>query len=151
MADDQQFGAQELASARFFAHQDQDAGCGADAVAGFATPHRSAAELIVRWATPLVIVMLLASAGGVCWLHRASLASSANDLSKRRSAVDVMLWAFGSKETFNSALSKRLEQAQRDSAYQFDQVKPKFKSQFDGVDFSNLSDVWNGKRQPAGR
>ena len=111
-------------------------------------PHRGtqAADQIMRRLAAFVIVMLLASAGGLCWLHRASIASSANDLSKRRSVVDVVLWASGSKETFNRALSKGLDKAQADTEYQFQQTKPKFKSQFDGVDFSNLSDAWNGKR-----
>jgi len=55
----------------------------------------------------------------------------------------VLLFVSGSKETFNSALKKRLDEAQRDSAFQFDQKK--FKSEFDGVDLGNLSEAWNGK------
>jgi hypothetical protein len=150
MTDAREF-SQELVSAKYFANQDRDSDPEVDQPNGFAAPRHSAADQIMRRLTAFVIVMLLASAGGLCWLHRASIASSVNDLSKRRSAVDVMLWASGSKETFNSALSKRLDKAQADTEYQFQQTKPKFKSQFDGVDFSNLSDAWNGKRSSAGR
>jgi len=56
----------------------------------------------------------------------------------------VVLWAFGSKQTFNGALSESLKRAQRDMAYQVD-MKPKFKTEFEGADFHNLSEAWNGK------
>ena len=88
--------------------------------------------------------MMVAAAGGLYWQNRTAIASKAGDLKGRRSIVDVLLWAGGSKKTFNQVLKDRLDQAQRDSAYQFDHAKPAFKSEFENVDFSNLSNSWNG-------
>jgi len=90
--------------------------------------------------------MLIAAVGGLYWQNRASLASTAGELKKRRCAVDLLLWASGSKQTFNGALSDSLKRAQRDAAFQFDQMKPAFKTEFEGVDFQNLSEVWNGRQ-----
>jgi len=98
---------------------------------------------MVTNATTLVL-MLVGAAGGLYWQNRASIASTAGELKNRRSAVDLLLWAGGSKKTFNQVLRDRLDQAQRDSAYQFDHAKPAFKSEFENVDFSNLSNSWNG-------
>ena len=56
----------------------------------------------------------------------------------------MLLFVSGSKETFSSALKKRLDEAQRDSAFQFD--KSNFKTEFDNIDFQNMSQAWNAKR-----
>ena len=90
--------------------------------------------------------MIVAAAGGLYWQNRASIASTAGELKNRHSVVDLLLWASGSKKTFNQALGDSLERAQRDSAFQFDQTKPAFKTEFDNVDFQNRTQSWNGKR-----
>jgi hypothetical protein len=100
----------------------------------------------VRWLTPLVIVMLVAAGGGLYWLNRASIASTAGEFNNRRSAVDLLLWASGSKKTFSQGLSDTLKRAQRDSAFPIDQ-KPAFKTEFENVDFQNLSQSWNGGKR----
>jgi hypothetical protein len=142
MADERQFGMQELASAKYLLQTDESAEPEVEAAAGRVRPPRSGLENAVRWLTPLVIVMLVAAAGGMYWQNRASIASKARDLKNRRCVVDLVLWAGGSKKTFNQVLGDRIKQAQRDSAFQFD-AKPAFKSQFENVDFSNLSNSWN--------
>jgi hypothetical protein len=147
MADERQFGTQELISAKYLAaaeaetEQEQEV----EQPARRAKPRRSKLEQTVRWLTPLVLLMMTSAVGGLYWLNRASIASTAGDFNKRRSVVDLLFWASGSKETFNSTLSKRIEKAQRDSAFKFDE-KPAFKTEFDHVDFENLSQAWNGGR-----
>jgi hypothetical protein len=145
MADARPFGTQELISVRYLTDSDGDIETQTGELARRVPPPRSGPEQIVRWLTLLVIGMLALAAGGIFWLHRASLASAANDLKGRHSAVDVMLWASGSKQTFNGALSDTIKRAQRDSAYQLDQMKP-IKTEFDGVDLHNLSPTWNQDR-----
>jgi hypothetical protein len=143
MSDERQFGTQELYSARYLASAEQNIEPEVEEPARRVQPQRSGLEQMVRWLTPLVPVMLIAAAGGLYWLNRASIADSAGELNRRRSVVDLLLWAGGSEETFQSALSDRLEQARRDSAFQFDD-KPAFETEFDDVDFENLSNAWNG-------
>jgi hypothetical protein len=89
----------------------------------------------VRWLTPLVIVMLVAAGGGIYWQNRASISSTAGELKNRRSAVDLLLWASGSKKTFQQGLTDTLKRAQRDSAFPSDQMKPAFKTEFENVTF----------------
>jgi len=143
MGDERSFGVQELASARYLVQTEECAEPDARVPAGRVRPQRSGLENAVRWLTPLVIVMLVAAGGGIYWQNRASIASKAGDLKNRRCLFDLVLWAGGSKKTFNQALSDKLKQAQRDSAFQFD-AKPAFKSEFDNVDFSNVTNSWNG-------
>jgi hypothetical protein len=143
MADERQFGVQELASAKYLVQTEESAEPEVEAPAGRVRPRRSGLENTVRWLTPLVILMLVAAGGGMYWQNRASIASKAGDLKNRRCVVDLVLWAAGSKKTFNQALGDKLKQAQRDSDFRFD-AKPAFKSEFENVDFSNLSNSWNG-------
>ena len=143
MADERQFGMQELTSAKYLVQTEESAEPGVETPAGRVLPRRSGLENAVRWLTPLVILMLVAAGGGMYWQNRASIAAKAGDLKNRRCVVDLLLWAGGSKKTFNQALGDKLKQAQRDSAFQFDS-KPAFKSEFENVDFSNLSNSWNG-------
>jgi hypothetical protein len=144
MADERQFGTQELVSAKYLIQTEESDQRAVELPARRVAPRRSGLESTVRWLTPLVILMMVAAAGGLYWQNRSTIASKAGDLKGRRSVVDVLLWAGGSKITYNQVLSDRLEQAQRDSAYQFDHAKPAFKSEFENVDFSNLSNSWNG-------
>jgi hypothetical protein len=137
MADERQFGTQELISAKYLAAAELDAEQEVEKPARRAKPRRSKLEQTVRWLTPLVLLMMTSAVGGLYWLNRASIASTAGEFNKRRSVIDLIFWASGSKETFNSTLSKRIEKAQRDSA---------FKTEFDHVDFENLSQAWNGGR-----
>ena len=143
MADERQFGLQELSSAKYLVQTEESAEPQAETPARRVHPRRSGLENTVRWLTSLVIIMLVAAAGGMYWQNRASIAAKAGDLKNRRCVVDVVLWAGGSKKTFNQVLSDRINQAQRDSAFQFNS-KPAFKSEFENVDFSNLSNSWNG-------
>jgi hypothetical protein len=143
MADAREFGTQELVSAKYLANIDENIDSEVDAQDCQTQSRRSGLEQTVRWLTPLVVVMLVFAAGGIYWLNRAAIASKAGDLKNRHCAVDLVLWAFGSKQTFNSALSEKLKQAQRDPAYQIE-MKPPFKTEFDGADFHNLSESWNG-------
>ncbi len=145
MAEERQFGTQELFSARYLDNAVERIEPEGSETARSAQLRRSGLEQTVRLITPIVILMLIAAAGGLYWVNRESIASSAAELKKRHCAVDVLLWASGSKQTFSSALSDKLKKAQRDSAYQFEQAKPAFKTEFDGVDFQNLSQSWNGK------
>lgn len=144
MADERQFGTQELVSAKYLIQTEESDQPEVEAPARRVAPRRSGLESTVRWLTPLVILMMVAAAGGLYWQNRSAIASKAGDLKGRHCVVDWLLWACGSKTTFNQALSDRLEKAQRDSAYQFDHAKPAFKSEFENVDFSNLSNSWNG-------
>jgi len=146
MDDTRQFGARELFSARYLINADENIEPEVGEAAPRVARRRSGLEQAVRWLTPLVAFMLIGAGGGLYWLNRASIASTAGELKKRRCAVDLLLWASGSKQTFKRALSDSLKKAQRDSFYQFDQMKPAFKTEFDGVDFQNLSEVWNGKQ-----
>src|SRR6476619_5829368 len=139
MADERQFGMQELASAKYLVQTEESAEPQLEAPAGRVRPRRSGLENTIRWLTPLVILMLVAAGGGLYWQNRASIAAKAGDLKNRRCVVDLLLWAGGSKKTFNQALGDRLKRAQRDSAYQFDQTKPAFKTEFDHVDFQNVT------------
>ena len=113
MADERQFGTQELVSARYLVQTDESAQPEVEVPAHRVEPRRSGLENTVRWLQPLVIIMLVAAAGGLYWQNRASIASKAGDLKNRRSVVDLLLWAGGSKKTFNQALSDKLKQAQR--------------------------------------
>jgi hypothetical protein len=142
MADERQFGTQELFSARYLAEAEQNAEPEVEQPARRVQPQRSGMEQTVRWLTTLVPLLLITAAGGLYWLNRDSIASTAGELNSRRSVFDLLLWAGGSDETFNSALSDRLERARRDSAFQFDQ-KPAFETEFDDVDFENLTNSWN--------
>jgi hypothetical protein len=142
MADERQFGTQELFSARYMADAEQNVEPEVEEPARRARPQRSGPEQMVRWLTLLVPVMLIAAAGGLYWLNRDSISSTAGELNRRRSVFDLLLWAGGSEETFQSALSDRLERARRDSAFQFDQ-KPAFETEFDDADFENLTNSWN--------
>jgi hypothetical protein len=144
MADERQFGTQELVSAKYFVQPDESDEPQVEESVRRAPPRRSGLENTVRLLTPLVIIMLVAAAGGVYWQNRSSIASKARDLKGRRCVVDWVFWACGSKTTFNKALSDRIERAQRDSAFQFDHAKSPFKSEFENVDFSNLTNSWNG-------
>src|SRR6478735_3361597 len=143
MGDERSFGVQELASARYLVQTEECAEPDARVPAGRVRPQRSGLENAVRWLTPLVIVMLVAAGGGIYWQNRASIASKAGELKGRRSAVDLLLWAGGSKKTFKQGITDALKRAQRDSAFPIDQ-KPAFKTEFENVDFSNLSNSWNG-------
>jgi hypothetical protein len=146
MADERSFGVQELASARYLVQTEECAEAEVDVPARRVQPQRSGLENAVRWLTPLVIVMLVVAGGGIYWQHRASIASTAGELKNRRSAIDLLLWASGSKKTFQQGLTDTLKRAQRDSAFPTDQ-KPAFKTEFDNVDFSNLSQSWNGGKR----
>jgi hypothetical protein len=147
MADERQFGVQELASARYLVQSEECIERDVELPAGRVRPQRSGLENAVRWLTPLVLVMLVATAGGIYWQNRASISSTAGELKNRRSAVDLLLWASGSKKTFSQGVSDTLKRAQRDSAFPSDQMKPAFKTEFDNVDFSNLSQSWNGGKR----
>lgn len=145
MADDCHLFTQELSSAKYLVDADVEEPMEPVFAEPAAPPRRSGLEQTIRWLTPLVVVMLVTAAGGLYWQNRASIASTAGELKQRRCAFDLLLWASGSKKTFNQGISDSLRRAQRDSAFQFDDSKPAFKSEFDGVDFSNLSEAWNGK------
>jgi hypothetical protein len=142
MADDRQFATQELFSARYLADAHQDVEPEVEEPARRAEPQRSGLEQTVRWLTSLVPIMLITAAGGLYWLNRDSISSTAGELNSRRSVFDLLLWAGGSDETFSSALSNRLEEARRDSAFDFDN-KPAFETEFEDVDFENLTNSWN--------
>jgi hypothetical protein len=142
MADERQFATQELYSARYLENVEQNVEPEVEQPARRVQPQRSGLEQTVRRLRLLVPVMLIVAAGGLYWLNRASLASTAGELNKRRSVVDLLLWAGGSDQTFNGALSDRLERAQRDSAFQFDS-KPAFETEFEDADFENLTNSWN--------
>ena len=146
MAADRHLFTQELSSAKYLvgAEVEEPAEPVIDELT--AHSHRSGLEQTIRWLTPLVVIMLVTAAGGLYWQNRASIASTVGELKQRRCAFDLLLWASGSKKTFNQGISDSLKRAQRDSVFQFDDSKPAFKSEFDGVDFSNLSEAWNGKR-----
>jgi hypothetical protein len=144
MADERQFATQELVSARYLADAEQDIQSEGEQPARRVRTRRSGMEQAVRWLTALVPIMLISAAGGLYWLNRASIESTAGELNQRRSVIDLLLWAGGSKQTFHGALSDRLERAQRDSAYQFDEMKPAFETEFDDVDWQNFSQSWNG-------
>jgi hypothetical protein len=146
MADERQFGVQELASARYLVQAEEIAEPEVEAPVGRVRPRRSGLENTMHWLTPLVIFMLVAAGGGIYWQNRASIASTAGELKNRRSAVDLLLWASGSKKTFQQGLSDTLKRAQRDSAFPIDQ-KPAFKTEFENVDFQNLSQSWNGGKR----
>lgn len=143
MADERQFATQELISARYLANTDENIEPEVDEPARRVQPQRSGLEQTVRWLTPLVPVMLIAAAGGMYWLKRDSIAGRAGELKGRRSGIDLLLWASGSDKTFNEALSDRLEQARRDSAYQFDEMKPAFKTDLDDIYLQDFSPAWN--------
>ena len=147
MADDNQFGMQELASARYMVHADESIGSAVEATEACAAAPATGIENTFRWVTTLVILMLMGTVGGLCWQKRASIASSFGELKKRNSAVDVLLWAGGSKKTFKEGFSDMLNRSQRDSAFPIDQKKPAFKTEFDNVDFQNLSQSWNGGKR----
>lgn len=147
MGDERSFGVQELASARYLVDVEEGAEAEVDVPVGRVRPRRSGLENVMRWLTPLVIVMLVVAGGGIYWQNRAAIASKAGDLKNRRSAVDLVLWASGSKKTFGQGLQDTLKRAQRDSAFPTDQMKPAFKTEFDNVDFSNLSQSWNGGKK----
>jgi hypothetical protein len=142
MADERQFGTQELYSARYLAEADENVEPEVEQPVRRAQPQRSGMEQTVRWLTSLVPIMLIVAAGGLYWLNRDSISSTAGELNRRRSVFDLLLWAGGSDETFNSALSNRLEEARRNSAFDFDN-KPAFETEFDDVDFENLTNSWN--------
>jgi hypothetical protein len=144
MADEREFRVQGLTSAACLEQSDE--GIGPDVEAVRVRPPEAGIESITRWFAAFVMIMLLSATGGLCWQHRTSIATSVGELKNRRSAVDLILWASGSKKTFNEALADRLKQAQRDSVFPSDQTKPAFKTEFDHVDFQNLSQAWNGKR-----
>jgi hypothetical protein len=144
MADERQFGLQELASAKYLVQTEEIAEPEIEAPARRVRPRQSGLENTIRWLTPLVIIMLVAAGGGLYWQNRASIASKAGDLKNRRCVVDLLLWAGGSKKTFNQILGDRLKRAQRDSAFPIDGTKPAFKSEFDHIDFQNLPQAWNG-------
>ena len=84
MADERQFGVQELASARYLVDAEESAEPEVEAPVGRAGPQRSGLENAVRWLTPLVIVMLVAAGGGIYWQNRALIASTAGELKNRR-------------------------------------------------------------------
>jgi hypothetical protein len=142
MADERQLGTQELFSARYLADAEQNVDPEVEEPARRTQPQRSGLEQTVRSLTLFVPLLLITAAGGLYWLNRESISSTAGDLNKRRSVVDLLLWAGGSKQTFNGALSDRLERARRDSAFQFDD-KPAFETEFKDVDFENLTNSWN--------
>ena len=144
MGDERSFGVQELASARYLVQAEESAEPEVEVPVGRARARqRSGLENLMRWLTPFVILMLVAAGGGIYWQNRAAIASKAGDLKGRRSAVDLLLWAGGSKKTFKQGITDALKRAQRDSAFPIDQ-KPAFKTEFENVDFSNLSNSWNG-------
>lgn len=145
MADERSFGVQELSSFKYLIQTDESTEPEDDTPALCVQPRRSGLENTMRWLSPLVIIMLVAAAGGIYWQNRASLASKARELKERRSAVDLLLWASGSDKTFSQGISDALKRAQRDSAFPTDQMKPAFKTEFDHVDLKNLSEAWNGK------
>jgi hypothetical protein len=147
MGDERSFGVQELASARYLVEAEESAEAEVEVPAGRVRPRRSGLENVVRWLTPVVIVMLVTAGGGLYWFNCASIASTAVEFKNRRSGVDMLLWASGSKKTFNQGLGDTLKRAQRDSAFPNDQMKPAFKTEFDNVDFSNLSQSWNGGKR----
>ncbi len=142
MADERSFGVQELASTKYLVQAEESAEPELEAPADRARPRRSGLENAVRWLTPLVIVMLVVAAGGMYWQNRASIASKAGELKGRRCLFDLVLWAGGSKKTFSQGLQDTLKRAQRESV--FPDQKPAFKTEFENVDFSNLSNSWNG-------
>jgi hypothetical protein len=144
MANERQFGCQELISARYLVDAEDNAEPLVEQPTRRAQPQRSGLEQKVRLLTIIVPIMLISAVGGLYWLNRASISSTAGELNERRSVVDLLLWAGGSKQTFHGALSDRLERAQRDSAFQFDEVKPAYKTEFDDVDWQNFSPAWNG-------
>ena len=144
MADERQFGTQELVSAKYLIQTEESDQPEDELPARRVAPRRSGLESTVRWLTPLVILMMVAAAGGLYWQNRTAIASKAGDLKNRRCVVDLLLWAGGSKKTFNQALSDKIKKAQQDSAFQFDQKKPAFKTEFDNVDLQNLTESWNG-------
>jgi hypothetical protein len=146
MADARQFGTQKLVSEKYLINRDENIDPEGEEPARPMQPRPSGFEQTVRWLTVLVPLMLFAAVGGLYWLNRASLGSTAGEFNKRRCAIDLLLWAGGSKQTFHGALSDRLERAQRDSAFQFDDMKPAFKTEFEDVDLQNVTQSWNVNR-----
>src|SRR5262245_48323131 len=114
MADAREFGTQELVSARYLVETQEDIAPAVNEPSHRARASRSGLEQAIRCLTTLVPIILIAAAGGLYWLNRDAISSKAGELKGRRSVVDLVLWASGSKQTFNGALSDRLERARRD-------------------------------------
>src|SRR3954468_7528234 len=106
MADEREFGDQELASAKYLMTTEEKTVPEVDESVQVVQLRRSGLEQMVRCLTPFVVVMLLSTAGGLYWLNRATFAAKAGDLKNRQCVVGVVLWAFGSKQTFNGAVSE---------------------------------------------
>jgi hypothetical protein len=143
MADERQFGTQDLVSAKYLVNAEEAVDTEDELPGRRAQPSRCRLEQVVRVLTLVVIIMLLTAAGGLVWLNRKSVAESAKQFRQHSSSgMDLLLWASGSKKTFSQALSERISRAQQDSAFQFDQ-KPAIKTHFDGVEFGNLTNAGN--------
>src|SRR5262245_41110134 len=139
MPDDRELFTQDLDSARYLVGSDEMVEPEVEQPARRVKARQSGAEQTVRLLSIFVFVFMLAAAGGLYWQNRQSIASGAKNFKKHSTCgVDLLLWAGGSKKTFNEALSDRIQQAQRDSAYQFDQMKSPFKTEFDHIDFQSM-------------
>src|SRR5689334_2212478 len=152
MPDDRELFTQELDSARYLVNSEEAAEPEVEQLARSAKPRQSGLESTVRLLSIFVVVFMLAAAGGLYWQNRAAIASGANNFKKHStSGFDLLLWASGSNKTFSQGLTDKLKQAQRDTAYQLDQITPAFKTEFENVDFQNLSNTWNGGATRKGR
>jgi hypothetical protein len=152
MPDDHELFTQELDSARYFVNSEEAAEPEVEQSARRPKPRQSGLEQTTRLLSIFVFVVMLAAAGGLYWQNRAGIASQAKNLKKHSTCgFDLLLWASGSKKTFSEGLSDRLKQAQRDTAYQLEQMKPADKTEFQNVDFHDLSDTWNGGATHRGR
>lgn len=152
MSDDHELFTQELDSARYLINSGEPADPEVEQPARRSKPRQSGLEHTTRLLSIFVFVFMLAAAGGLYWQNRAAIASGTKNFKKHSTCgFDLLLWASGSKKTFSEGLSDRLKQAQRDTAYELDQMKPAYKTEFQNVDFQNLSDKWNGGAAYRGR
>lgn len=104
----------------------------------------STTERATRYLSAAVLLLLISAGGGLCWQHRQAIISSAAELKKHSSsALDLVMWAKGSKKTFSEALTDRLSEPVFDAS----KMKPAYKTEFSNVDLQNLSSAWNGKHK----
>src|SRR5262245_45276131 len=109
MAEDREFFAQELVSARYLVQSNEDTEPEIERPVGRQRPNRTGLEQAVRWMSAFVFIFVVAAAGGLYWQNRASIASSGRELRRHStSAFDLLLWASGSKKTFKDAITDKL-------------------------------------------
>jgi hypothetical protein len=143
MADKLTTTAQELDSLRYFEHEESLT----DAVQNSYPSNQdtvSSSERATRYMSTVVLLLLIATCGGLCWQYRQAIKSSVAQFKKHNSSgLDLVVWGIGSKKTFNEAFTDRL----REPSFDTSQMKPAYKTEFSNVDLQNLSSAWNGKHK----